>query len=91
MADNSQSRKWALTINNPLEHGFTDEVIKETLQKFALDYYCMCKEIGNETQTLHIHIFIYSKSPIRFSTIQSRVKKNTHQKKNKGTKKKKNK
>ena len=49
MADNSQSRKWALTINNPLEHGFTDEVIKETLQKFALDYYCMCKEIGNAT------------------------------------------
>lgn len=44
--DNSQSRKWALTINNPLEHGFTDEVLKDTLQKFALDYYCMCKEIA---------------------------------------------
>ncbi len=85
MADNSQSRKWALTINNPLEHGFTDEVIKETLQKFALDYYCMCKEIGNETQTLHIHIFIYSKSPIRFSTIQSRFNKIAHIEKAYGT------
>lgn len=85
MADNSQSRKWALTINNPLEHGFTDEVIKETLQKFALDYYCMCKEIGNETQTLHIHIFIYSKSPIRFTTIQSRFNKIAHIEKAYGT------
>lgn len=73
MADNnSQSRKWQLTINNPQEHDITDELIRETLQKFVLDYYCMCKEIGNETQTLHIHIFMYSKSPIRFTTIKSR-------------------
>jgi len=72
MADNSQSRKWQLTINNPQEHNITDELIKETLLKFVPDYYCMCKEIGNETKTLHIHIFIYSKSPIRFTTIKNR-------------------
>lgn len=72
MADNSQSRKWQLTINNPQEHNITDKLIKETLLKFVPDYYCMCKEIGNETKTLHIHIFIYSKSPIRFTTIKNR-------------------
>ena len=59
MADNSQSRKWQLTINNPQEHDITYELLKETLKKFVLDYYCMCKEIGNETKTEHIHIFIY--------------------------------
>ena len=72
MADNSQSRKWQLTINNPQEHNITDNLIKETLLKFVPNYYCMCKEIGNETKTLHIHIFIYSKSPIRFTTIKNR-------------------
>lgn len=73
MAENSQSRKWQLTINNPKEHNITYELLKEQLEKFALDYYCMCTEIGNESHTEHIHIFMYSNSPIRFSTIKSRI------------------
>lgn len=73
MAENSQSRKWQLTINNPKEHNITYELLKEQLEKFALDYYCMCTEIGNEFHTEHIHIFMYSNSPIRFSTIKSRI------------------
>ena len=72
MADNSQSRKWQLTLNNYEDHNITDSLIRETLLKFVPTYYCMCKEIGNETHTPHIHIFIYSKSPIRFTTIKSR-------------------
>lgn len=72
MADNSQSRKWQLTINNYQDHNITDELLKETLLKFVPDYYCMCKEIGNETKTPHIHIFIYAKSPIRFTTLKNR-------------------
>lgn len=72
MADNSQARKWQLTINNYQEHNITDDLIKENLLKFVPDYYCLCKEIGNETKTPHIHIFIYSKSPIRFTTIKNR-------------------
>lgn len=72
MADNSQSRKWQLTINNYQDHNITDELLKETLLKFVPDYYCMCKEIGNETKTPHIHIFIYSNSPIRFTTLKNR-------------------
>src|SRR5574344_85171 len=70
--NNSQSRKWQLTINNPEEHNITDETIKELLMKFTPDYYCMSKEIGNKTKNYHIHIFLYSKSPIRFSTIKNR-------------------
>lgn len=72
MANNSQGRKWQLTINNPSEHEVTTELIRELLLKFVPDYYCFCREIGNKTQTEHIHIFIYSSSPIRFSTLKNR-------------------
>lgn len=72
MAENSQSRKYQMTINNPQEHGITDEFIREQLLKFAPEYYCMCREIGNKTKTEHIHLFIYSKSPMRFTTIKNR-------------------
>lgn len=72
MAENSQSRKWQLTINNPKDHNITYEILQEQLMKFVPEYYCMCTEIGNETKTEHIHIFIYSNSPIRFSTLKSR-------------------
>ena len=72
IANNSQCRKWQITINNPDEHNITDEIIKELLMKFSPDYYCMSKEIGNKTKNYHIHIFLYSKSPIRFNTIKNR-------------------
>ncbi len=72
MATNSQGRKWTLVINNPNEHEITTELIRELLLKFVPDYYCFCREIGNKTKTEHIHIFIYSTSPIRFSTLKNR-------------------
>lgn len=72
IADNSQSRKWQLTLNNIEEHDITDDLIRETLNKFIPTYYCWCKEIGNKTHTPHVHIFIYSNSPIRFSTLKNR-------------------
>lgn len=68
---NSQSRKWALVINNPLECGFDHEVICETLMKFFPDYFCMADEIA-KTGTFHTHIFVYSHSPMRFSTLKGR-------------------
>ncbi len=71
MADNAQSRKWTLTINNPLDAGLTHEAIAEILTRFSPDYFCMADEIAT-TGTFHTHIFIYSHSPIRFSTIKSR-------------------
>lgn len=71
MADNAQSRKWTLTINNPLDAGLTHEAIAEILTRFSPVYFCMADEIAT-TGTFHTHIFIYSHSPIRFSTIKSR-------------------
>ena len=68
---NSQSRKWALVINNPLECEFTHERVYEILMKFFPDYFCMADEIA-KTGTFHTHIFIYSHSPIRFSTLKNR-------------------
>ena len=68
---NSQSRKWTLVINNPLECEFTHEHICEILMKFFPDYFCMADEIA-KTGTFHTHIFIYSHSPIRFSTLKNR-------------------
>ena len=40
--NNTQSRKWLLTINNPSEHGLNHAAICEILEKFKkLDYWCM--------------------------------------------------
>lgn len=68
---NSQSRKWTLVINNPNECEFTHERICEIMMKFFPDYFCMADEVA-KTGTFHTHIFIYSHSPIRFSTLKNR-------------------
>ena len=68
---NSQSRKWALTINNPLDSGLDHRAISEILMLFFPDYFCMSDEIAT-TGTYHTHIFLYSHSPIRFSTVKKR-------------------
>lgn len=65
-----EGRKFQLTINNPKEKGYTYEKINEILNE-KVDYYCVSTEIG-KTGTEHIHIFIYSRSPIRFSTMKNR-------------------
>ena len=67
----TQSRKWTLVINNPEEHGFTTERIIELLHLFNPDYFCMAEEIAS-SGTHHIHIFLYSHSPIRFGTVKNR-------------------
>ena len=71
MANNSQSRKWALVINNPLDCGFNHEAITAILDRFSPAYYCLADEIAT-TGTYHTHIFLYSPSPIRFSTVKGR-------------------
>ena len=71
MATNSQSRKWNITINNPQICELDSERIREILNLFSPDYYCMADEIAT-TGTYHTHIFLYSKSPIRFETIKRR-------------------
>lgn len=70
---NSQSRKWLLTINNPMKHGFNHDVIKDIIGRMkSVSYWCMSDEIGNKTHTDHTHIFIYSHGGIRFSTLKDR-------------------
>lgn len=71
MGNNTQSRKWALVINNPLEAALDHSAITKILQKFAPAYYCMADEIAT-TGTYHTHIFLYAPSPIRFTTIKNR-------------------
>lgn len=66
----TQSRKWQLTINNPLDHGYAH---KDIIDKFSnitkLNYWCMCDEIG-ENGTYHTHIFLYRVNPMRFDMIK---------------------
>jgi len=71
MANNSQGRKYMLTINHPQECGLTHEVITEILTRFSPQYFCMADEITS-TGTFHTHVFFYSPSPVRFSTIKRR-------------------
>ena len=71
MENNTQSRKWALVINNPLEAGLDHAAIREILHRFAPSYFCMADEIAT-TGTYHTHIFLLAPSPIRFSTIKNR-------------------
>lgn len=71
MARKSSSRKYQLTINNPLDKGYTHQVIKDTLNKFSLIYACLCDEIG-EQGTPHTHIFFIAKSGVMFDTVQKR-------------------
>lgn len=71
MGNNTQSRKWALVINNPLEAGLDHSAITKILQKFAPAYYCMADEIAS-TETYHTHVFLYAPSPVRFTTVKNR-------------------
>ncbi len=67
-----QSRKWQITINNPLKKGYTREHIKETLSCFkSCVYWCASDEVG-EGGTPHVHIFFACASAVRFSTVKSR-------------------
>lgn len=68
------SRKWQLTFNNPEEHGWTHEKIRETLRTFkTIAYWCMADEIGANEKTPHTHLFInLSPSNCRFSTLKSK-------------------
>jgi len=70
-ANNTQSRKWLLTINNPQACDLNQEKIVDILHLFHPTYFCMADEIAT-TGTYHTHIFLYSTSPIRFSTVKNR-------------------
>ena len=76
-----RSRSYQLVINNPVDKGFTHDVIKEKLGSLSsLQYWCMSDEIGLDSVdeegntkhgTPHTHIFLLGKNQIRFSTIKN--------------------
>jgi len=72
MTKDTQSRKWQITINNPIEKGYTVEKIKDINSNFkSLVYYCLSDETG-EQGTFHTHIYIVFASAVRFSTLQKK-------------------
>lgn len=72
MEKDSASRKWQMTINNPAEHGFTHDRIKELLIEFRqLVFWCMADEVGEEG-TPHTHLYLHSSCVVRFSSVKKR-------------------
>ena len=50
MANNSQSRKWALVINNPLDAGLDHTAIAAILALFSPAYYLSLIHISEPTR-----------------------------------------
>ena len=72
MARTKASRKYQLTINNPADHGFTREVLHNTLAGLkSCIYWCMCDEIG-EQGTRHTHLYLAFRNAAEFAMIQER-------------------
>lgn len=71
IARKTSSRKYQLTINNPIDKGYTHQRINDVLNEFSLVYACFCDEIGKEG-TYHTHIFFIAKSGVMFDTVQKR-------------------
>lgn len=79
----TQAWKYQLTINNPLDAEISDgdkmvkvpftheEIILRLSKLSTIQYWCMADEVGNEGETPHTHVFFYSRSPIRFSTVKN--------------------
>ncbi len=75
MEKDTRSRKWQVTINNPVEKGYTHDQIADILKEFkSLVYYCLSDEVG-EAGTFHTHIFLAAGQAIRFSTLLNRFEK----------------
>lgn len=73
MANNSASRKWQITINNPKEKGYNHETLKALIDEYFTNniYGCMCDETGEEG-TYHTHIYLVFTSAVMFSTMKNR-------------------
>lgn len=68
-----RSRKWLITINNPVKKGYTHEYIKHELENLkSVVYWCMSDEVGLVEHTPHTHIYIAFANAQRFSTLHKR-------------------
>lgn len=65
-------RKFLLTINNPIDHGYTHECLKTILSEFTgAIYWCMCDEVG-EQGTPHTHLYVVFKNSVMIETMMQR-------------------
>ena len=72
MARSIAYRKYQITINNPVEKGFTHDTIRNILSEFTgCLYWCMCDEIGQQG-TRHTHVYAAFKNAVMFQTVQQR-------------------
>lgn len=63
-------RKFQLTFNNPQEHGFDHETVRNILQDISgILYWCMCDEEGS---TYHTHLYVAFENAKEFSMMQRR-------------------
>ena len=61
--DNVQKlRRWQITINNPIDKGWTHEALKNVLQEMSVVYWCMADE---QASTFHTHIYVVFKNQVR--------------------------
>ena len=69
--ETSRHKKYLLTINNPTKVGLNHDQIKSILSQLkSLEYWCMSDEIGLETHTPHIHIFLHFRNGVSFARIK---------------------
>lgn len=74
MKKDTQLKAVQITINNPEEHGYTEEKITQILKQSRIRYACMSREIG-DNGTEHIHLYVLFPSARRFSTLKKRFPK----------------
>ena len=69
----ARSRKWLITINNPLEHGFDLARIKAAVLDLpGIVYWCLCDEQGDECETLHTHVFFVCENQLSHTQVDAR-------------------
>lgn len=70
MAD-LRSRKYQLTINNPADSGFTQDIIINLInEQSGVLYFCMADEIG-ESGTYHTHVYICYQNARTFTCLKN--------------------
>lgn len=74
MKKDTQLKAVQITINNPEEHGYTEEKTTQILTQSRIRYACMSREIG-DNGTEHIHLYVLFPSARRFSTLKKRFPK----------------
>lgn len=66
-----KTRRVQLTVNNPEQKQIDSDSIKKILSEYATEYYCFCKETGEEG-TDHYHIYIKFPNPVSIDKLREK-------------------